>query len=333
MKYVKDAIIFLKKEQFILFSPNRLMLLPSPLGRATTLSGITPKDTIHILPLLLQAKRQLYALNTSFHLIFLIIPVSSLYSLFWEPDWSTYEQFFVVFIKEYPELQVFIEAINLQLSQMISFRFHRPQMPSSSSTTTSSSSSSVYLLYKRFYLTMILFLFIQDTPLTSSSSSALARYLSNYRHGQLQQLIKDVIISCQMLIVFCQKCNWMALVYCLQDVQKKVINCSQGGPMGRLSQEVLALVKIGPEITAARARYFHEKYQISNAMDILALGEKKIADILVEMMPFYHDKNVFQEREKIIEGEKGCDNGQIRSIMKDRLYETSVKTAKQIIDR
>lgn len=86
-------------------------------------------------------------------------------------------------------------------------------------------------------------------------------------------------------------------------------------------------------MTAARARYFHEKYQISNAMDMLALGEKKIADILVEMMPFFHDKNVFQEREKVMEGEKGSDNGHMRSIMRDRLYETSIKTAKQIIDR
>jgi hypothetical protein len=380
MKYVTEAMVFLKKEQFVLSSrtvptmnssknintaienhvqteskqeqaPISNLLYVSPFGKATSLSGIPPKDAPIILQSLLQAKRQLISLMTGFHLLYLITPISCAII---EPDWSNYENFYLLFHKEFPEMmKAMSEYLQISPSLIQSFRFQKP-----------SHTSPHYSFYKRFYLTMVLFLFIQEWPLmkmmnvfSSSSTSVGGRdgsssNSSNNNHnsngtngtglitrGQLQQLQKEITIYCSMIILFCEKCNWTPLAVLLSDLQSKLLyysggfvnETSRGGAGGKGSvsggKELLNLLKIGKEITFIRAKYFLEKYSLKNAMDLMAAGEEKITDILIEMLPF-HEKITFfkNDNSNTNENEKKGNNN-------DRMNDSCKQLARQIIYR
>jgi hypothetical protein len=385
MKYVRDAIVFLKKEQFVLSSrtvptmnpsksnstatennvqsepkqeqaPISNLLYVSPFGKATSLSGIPPKDAPIILQSLLQAKRQLISLTTGFHLLYLITPISCTII---EPDWSNYENFYLLFHKEFPEMmKAMSEYLQISPSLIQSFRFQKP-----------SNTSPHYSFYKRFYLTMVLFLFIQEWPLmkmmsvfSSSSTSVGARDGGNNNssnnnnsngtngtglitRGQLQQLQKEITIYCSMIILFCGKCNWTPLAVLLSDLQSKLLYYSggflnessrggAGGGKGGVSggKELLNLLKIGKEITFIRAKYFMEKYSLKNAVDLIAAGEEKITDILIEMLPF-HEKITFFKNDNNINEQEKKPNKTNNNNSNDRMNDSCKQLARQIIYR
>jgi hypothetical protein len=383
MKYVTEAMVFLKKEQFVLSSrtvpttnsnknsniiteslvqteskqeqgPISNLLYVSPFGKATSLSGIPPKDAPIILQSLLQAKRQLISLTTGFHLLYLITPISCTII---EPDWSNYENFYLLFHKEFPEMmKAMSEYLQISPSLIQSFRFQKP-----------SNTSPHYSFYKRFYLTMVLFLFIQEWPLmkmmsvfSSSSTSVGGREggsnSNNNNHnsngtngtglitrGQLQQLQKEITIYCSMIILFCEKCNWTPLAILLSDLQSKLLYYSGGfvnessraGGKGGVSggKELLNLLKIGKEITFIRAKYFLEKYSLKNAMDLMAAGEEKITDILIEMLPFHEKITFFKNDNNNNELEKKANKTNNNSNNKDRMSDSCKQLARQIIYR
>jgi hypothetical protein len=97
VKYLKDALLFLKKEQFVLALSDGA-LQPSPLGIATTVSGIAPRDAPHILRPLLQARSKLI-LKGGLHPVFLVTPPSTAI----EPDWKNYEAILHRLFQEQPD--------------------------------------------------------------------------------------------------------------------------------------------------------------------------------------------------------------------------------------
>ena len=97
--YTRNALIFLKKEQFIQ-SLHDGELAPSPLGIATTVSGIAPQDAVQILKPLLNARRKLI-LKGGLHPVFLVTPPSTPI----EPDWKNYERILHVLYQEQPDAQ------------------------------------------------------------------------------------------------------------------------------------------------------------------------------------------------------------------------------------
>lgn len=306
---VEKAMIFLKKEQFILQQTQ--LLSPSPFGRATTLSGIAPKDATYVLQSLLQAKKQLISLKTGFHLLYLITPITTTIVA---PDWNSYETIYHLFEKEFGQelLHELSNYLGIQVSTILSFRFSKP-----------THNSPTYLLYKRFYITMILFTMIQEWPIVR-----IANLLSNsITRGQLQLLQRDVTIYCGMIIIFCEKCNWIPLSLLLKDVQIKL-------SYGIANKELMPLMKIGKEMTLMRARYLLEKYEIKNAVEIIELGESRLREILIEMAPFHHHKdgrlgaNYSNEKEN-----GGGMGGAYANNQSNKLYDSCSKLAKQIIGR
>jgi hypothetical protein len=95
----RDALIFLKKEQFVQ-SLSEGRLSPTPLGIATTVSGIAPKDATQILKPLMDARTKLI-LKGGLHPVFLVTPPSTPI----EPDWKNYEKILHVLYQEHPDAQ------------------------------------------------------------------------------------------------------------------------------------------------------------------------------------------------------------------------------------
>lgn len=88
---------FLKKEQFIQ-SLGDGKLSPTPLGVATTISGIAPKDAVVILKPLMDARHKLI-LKGGLHPVYLVTPPSTAI----EPDWKNYERMLDLLYQEQPD--------------------------------------------------------------------------------------------------------------------------------------------------------------------------------------------------------------------------------------
>jgi len=90
-------LYFLKKEQFIQ-SLGDGKLSPTPLGVATTISGIAPKDAVVILKPLMDARHKLI-LKGGLHPVYLVTPPSTAI----EPDWKNYERMLDLLYQEQPD--------------------------------------------------------------------------------------------------------------------------------------------------------------------------------------------------------------------------------------
>ena len=264
MEYSKEAVIFLKKEQFIQASSSH-DLSPSPLGVATTLSGIAPKDAVQILRPLLEARRKLI-LKGGLHPVFLVTPPSTTI----EPDWNNYEKILDTLYREHPDAKAVADLVGIQQSQLLVYAFKHPVYLYGA--TNGGSGNSTVLLYRRFYSAILLFSLIQEWPLTR-----VTNLITNVTRGQLQQLQKDASTFCGMTVVFCKKLNWSILAACLEDY------------CGRLNYgantDILPLVRIGSDMTSSRARYFF-KNGLKSAQDIVQAGVGVITQHLVDMLPY-----------------------------------------------
>ena len=115
LNYTKEALIFLKKEQFVQ-SLHEGELSPSPLGIATTVSGITPKDAVQILKPLLDARTKLI-LKGGLHPVYLVTPPSSPI----EPDWKNYEKILHTLYQEHPDAQAVATYLGKFLQYLVFF--------------------------------------------------------------------------------------------------------------------------------------------------------------------------------------------------------------------
>jgi hypothetical protein len=96
----KEAIIFLLQHGFIKSQSNesnQTILIPTPLGKATSLSGISPKDAVTVIKSLEAAKSKLI-IKSGLHAVFLVTPPSSPL----EPKWEVYYDIIETFYQEHP---------------------------------------------------------------------------------------------------------------------------------------------------------------------------------------------------------------------------------------
>lgn len=298
-QYVKNAMIFLKKEQFVLTSTTG-SLSPSPLGKATIHSGIPPKEAKEILFSLQQGRNQLI-LKGGLHPLYLLTP-SSLSTNTIEPDWANYYKLLTSFYQEYPEAQKIASLIGIRMEIVQKFIYEgspRSNMSNNNkgkgtntnsnntndtinnvSTTVVMSKSDeeknkTYQLYKRFYNTIILFILTQEWPMTKILS-----FFSTLSRGQLQQLQKDSSTFCSMLTLFCMKLNWKTLAAVLSDYQSKLL-------YGTMNTDLLPLVRIGGEIlTNSRAKILLD-HGVKTPQDILKCHPNLLAKWFESSLPYY----------------------------------------------
>lgn len=295
------------------------------------MSGIAPKDAVQILRPLLDARAKLI-LKGGLHPVYLVTPPSTPI----EPDWKNYEKILHVLYQEHPDAEavatylgnatfvtkilsfslvllrhvvvaqcatnllhhnnehtflivsVRLCALNItgiEQGQLCSYAFNNP--PRSNTTPK-------VQLYRRFFSAILLFTLIQEWPITN-----VTRLLSTVTRGQLQQLQKDAAVFCGMTVVFCKKLNWPLLASCLSDFS------------GRLNygvhKDILPLVRLGSEITAARARVFL-KNGVESAQDIMYAGLPLLTELLVESLP-YDGKDPLQVGTSSGTGEAGHNTG------------------------
>ena len=151
----------------------------------------------------------------------------------------------------------------IEEGQLVTYSFSHP-----SRTNT----SAKVQLYRRFFHAILLFTLVQEWPITS-----VTRLISAVTRGQLQQLQKDAAVFCGMTVVFCRKLNWPLLASCLEDFSSRL---NYG-----VHKDILPLVRLGQEITAARARAML-KQGIESAQDILYAGLSVLTELLVESLPY-----------------------------------------------
>lgn len=233
-------------------------LSPSPLGIATTNSGISPKDAVQIIKPLISARQRLI-IKGGLHPVFLVTPPSTHI----EPDWVRYQKILDVLFKEHPDSIAVAEYLGVNHGELCSLALNSPSL---------SNQSEKVNFYRRFYSSVLLFILIQEWPIYR-----VANLTSNITRGQLQQLQRDASVFCGMTVVFCKNLNWKPLASCLESYTGRL---NYG-----VNRDLLPLVKICSEISNTRARLFY-KNSIKDAKDIIASGAEIISQILFDSLPF-----------------------------------------------
>ena len=189
-EHTKTALTFLIKEQFILYTKGG-SFTPSQLGRATCLSGIAPRDAVHVLKPLFKARSKLI-LKGGLHCVFLITPPSTPI----EPDWENYSKVLDALYKDHPDAEVVAEYIGVNHATVSSFTLKPPYRRN----------DSTIQFYKRFFSAILLFALIEEWALVR-----VTNITKRVTRGQLQQLQKDAAMFCGMMVVFCTNLNWDGL--------------------------------------------------------------------------------------------------------------------------
>ncbi len=179
-----------------------------------------------------------------------------------EPNWAKYSDIVDILLSEFPEAVNVMKAIGISYGQLVKFKTHSP-------------SSNYYEIsvYRRFYSSVILFSLIQEWPI----SKVISIMGTGLQRGALQQLQKDAAHFCSMIVSFCEDLHWDLLAALLAPLTKRLA-------LG-VKDELVALVRVGPEIGSARARVLYD-LNIRTPADIVRIGETRLAEILLDSLPF-----------------------------------------------
>jgi replicative superfamily II helicase len=251
--WVRSAITFLRTNQFVL-QTNDASLSISQLGMATSRSGLSPTDALYAMDYLVQARKCLMLKGNGFHCVFLVTPISNGISVV---PWTELEAIYHALVSDYPDIADVASHVGVKQSELLNFTLNPP---------SASNNDPVIRFYRRFYNAMILFLLIQEQPLNKLSDQLFVE------RGAMQMLQKDAAIFCQCICVFVKELNWELLGVCLQTFTSRFVY--------GVSEELVGLSKISPDITNIRARAMF-KEGIKDAKDIVSTGDAKLTDLLV----------------------------------------------------
>ena len=129
--------------------------------------------------------------------------------------------------------------------------------------------------YRRFFTAILLYRLVQEVPLQKVGSNL------DIKRGRLQALQSDAASFCHMVIAFCKKLNWDYLATALTPFAVRLSFGAQ--------EELMPLIRIGPEIPAFRARALIRN-GIRSPNDILQKGKNKVLEILLDVIPFESDE-------------------------------------------
>jgi DNA polymerase theta len=285
-EYVNSALTFLKVNQFVLqlrkagnecgneiHGIGGVHLCSSPLGKATVASGMSPTDAVDVLPSLFQARSKLI-LSSQLHILYLLTPCN--YSGIHE-NWIQYDHILTTLIQEYPQTQFVVEALGIDRSFLDQCKFSTPNPQ-----------LTITKICKRFFLTMIIFVLLQEWPL-----SKMKQLFQHISRGQTQVLLKDTTIFASMMKAFCDKLNW------------KSLSTSFTESINRLSSgsHFAVLTKISDDLTLARARVLWI-HNIRNAEELMCCSVQQLADLFYSHLPYLGNYFSNQTSENLTESEE-----------------------------
>eukprot|EP01041_Mallomonas_annulata_P000304 gene304-549_t len=309
--WVQRALSFLVDNQFIIetaeVSPNGgdndvYATVATPLGRATALSGIAPRDALPVLSSLQRARVNL-VLRSNFHPVFLCTPPSPCL----EPNWTRYELMIDALLSDYPthltssvfvscrqEVRGVVEVLGADFGELCRLKMNPPKYGCDKPRTC---------FYRRLYAAVIVFSLVQEVPLNRVAK------LLDIKRGQLQQLQKDAAAFCGMAVIFCKILNWESLACVLQSYSSRL--CCGVKP------ELLPLVRLGAEMPAFRARAFFRS-GLCDASAIVKADADFMVQILLDSMPFSGKDPLVARDAATIRSGDGDDNGDRSSKVRDR---------------
>ena len=311
LSWTNEALKFIKENNFILNLPcndndgDKRPLVASALGIATVSSGINPKESVEVLQSLLAARKKLI-LRSNFHCVFLVTPPSSNI----EPPWSNMATMVTDIYSDYEDIKPVADFLGVKEKEMQDFARRPPKFMCNDPRTR---------FYRRFFTAILLYRLVQEVPLQKVGSSL------DIKRGRLQALQSDAASFCHMVIAFCKKLNWDYLATALTPYA------------GRLSfgaqEELMPLIRIGPEMPAFRARALMRN-GIRSPSDILRKGKNKVLEILLDIIPFegdepLHAKTRQTSRDEIINHINAGNNMDKKQWHKscDRLADSIMKRA------
>jgi hypothetical protein len=172
--------------------------LATPLGKATALSGLSPLAAVPVL-LSLQAARARLVLRAGLHAVFLATPPDTRLP----PRWAAFEGLLAVLGRDYPDTGPALDALGVQ-GQELHALSRSPPPPACRSDRV--------LFYRRLYSAVLLFVLIQEVPLTKVADFA------ELNRGQVQQLQKEASMFCGMvsaMLCYAVLCYAIMLYYML----------------------------------------------------------------------------------------------------------------------
>lgn len=146
--------------------------------------------------------------------------------------------------------------------------------------------------YVRFYAALLLYQLVQEKPMKELTGSV------SISRGQLQAFQKSAGSFCAQVRKFCEHLNWTLLEAVLAPFEQRL-------GFG-VQEELLPLVRIGPEVPAFRARALYVAgYQTPAA--IVAANQQAIHQVLVDSMPFSTELDINEDFKK--DGKPGSSGG------------------------
>lgn len=239
---------------------NGTHLCSSPLGKAAVASGMSPTDAIEVLPSLFQARSKLI-LSSKLHVLYLLTPCN--YSGIRE-NWSQYDQILTTLVQEYPPTQLVIEVLGIDRSFVDQCKFSTPNPR-----------LAITKVCKRFFLTMIIFVLLQDWPM-----SKMKQLFQHISRGQTQVLLKDTAIFASMMKAFCDKLNWKSLSASFTDSISRLASGCQ----------YAVLTKISDDLTLVRARLLWTN-NIRSAEELMCCSVQQLADLFYSHLPYIGNSN------------------------------------------
>ena len=212
----------------------------------------------------LEQARRRFILKGGFHAVFLATPISSRITI----DWMNLETVISKFCSEQPDLQFVLQYLGLQQEDLIRFRRQPPK---------SDSRDPKVLFYRRLCCSIILYNIVHEIPVLK-----VAEYMKTNR-GDIQQLQKDAAMHCGMAVAFARRLNWPNIASILESYAKR-LNFG-------VKDDLLSLVRMGPDMPAFRARAFFS-CGYTSPKEIVKAKVEDIQRILVESSPFEENSPV-----------------------------------------
>ena len=248
----------LLKDQFLL----------SPLGRATVLSGIPPRNAVDNIDYLQSARSSFYLKGGGIHPVFLVTPPEGGSNI--SIKWTEYSAIFDLLVQQYEAVEEVAQALGVDRGRLQRYQ-HNP--PSDANKKEQSKDTK---FYRRFYCAIILFSLIQERPLDRVIEKM------DLTRGAIRQLQLDAAIFGRVTCVFCMQLNWNLLSSCLEPFLKRL---SFGVP-----EELLPLARLGSELMPSRRARDFVRVGIKNPMDLASADVDKITSILIREIPYESGK-------------------------------------------
>ena len=241
-----------------------VVLYPTPLARATVLSGLSPREAVDILRPLRAANEKLFV-KSPLHLIFLVTPPEWHGRNGLSVPWVDYARIYESFVHNCAsDTEAVAAHVGIDRGRLMRYTHSPPGKLDTSAST---------MQYRRFFHALVLLGIVTEWP---GVAGIIDRYLADHR-GALQSLQEQASYFCRQTAIFCQELNWTYLAAALGTISTRL---NYG-----VREELLPLVRLGRDMSGTRAREFYKRH-LRCPEDLVSAGWVRVKEVLDQMIPY-----------------------------------------------